>query len=92
MLQSLNIKIQHEKFGVLLDETFGNTGQFKLFLKLVQGCLEMKEDLTFFNGNEFLIHVPHSYLINSIITTKVDNYSMAEHLVKKSKLEAQEIK
>jgi hypothetical protein len=92
MVLSHNIKIQHEQFGVLLNEQFANPGQFKLFLKMVQGCIEMKEDLTFFNGSDFFIHVPVSYLVNSIIVTKVDSYTMAEHLVKKSKLEAQEIK
>jgi hypothetical protein len=87
-----NIKIQHETFGVLLNETFVNGTQFKIFLNMVQGCLELKNDLTFFNGNDFLIHVPHKYLVNSIITTNVDNYTLAEHLINKSKMEALETK
>jgi hypothetical protein len=82
------IKIQHEIFGVLLNETFVNGTQFKIFLSMVQGCLELKNDLTFFNGNDFLIHVPHRYLIESIITTSVDaSLTLAEHLIQKSKLE-----
>jgi len=87
-----NIKIQHETFGILLDETFVNGTQFKLFLKMVQGCIELKNDLTFFNGTDFLIHVPYKHLVGSIITTAVDNYSLAEHLVNKSKIEALETK
>jgi hypothetical protein len=83
-----NIKIQHETFGVLLNETFVNGTQFKIFLSMVQGCLELKNDLTFFNGSDFLIHVPHKYLIDSIITTSVDaSLTLAEHLIQKSKLE-----
>jgi hypothetical protein len=89
-MPSHNIKIQHETFGVLLNETFVNGTQFKLFLKMVQGCIEMKDDLTFFNGVEFLIHIPHKHLVNSIITTNVDSYSLAEHLITKSKIEALE--
>jgi len=89
-MPSHNIKIQHETFGALLNETFVNGAQFKLFLKMVQGCIEMKEDLTFFNGVEFLIHIPHKHLVNSIITTSVDSYSLAEHLITKSKIEALE--
>jgi hypothetical protein len=55
---------------------------------MVQGCLELKNDLTFFNGSDFLIHVPHRYLIDSIITTSVDaSLTLAEHLIQKSKLE-----
>ena len=89
-MPSHTIKIQHETFGVLLNETFVNQTQFKLFLKMIQGCIEMKEDLTFFNGVEFLIHIPHKHLVNSIITTNVDNYTLEEHLITKSKIEALE--
>jgi len=91
MTHTYTIRIQHEKFGELLNEQFVNSGQFKLFLKMVQGCVELKEDLTFLNGSDFFVHIPVSYLLSSIITTKVDNYTMADHLIKKSKLEAQEI-
>jgi hypothetical protein len=87
-LPQYNIKIQHETFGVLLIEAFVNGTLFKIFLCMVQGCLELKNDLTFFNGNDFLIHVPHRYLIESIITTSVDaSLTLAEHLIQKSKLE-----
>ena len=87
-----NVKIQHETFGILLNENFVNPIQFKLFLKMVQGCIETKNDLTFFNGQDFFIHVPFKFLIESIITTNVDNYTLAEHLIQKSKMEALETK
>ena len=92
MAFSQTIKITHEKFGILLEETFVNPVQFKLFLKLVHGCVEMKQDLTSFNGTDFFVHIPHKYLIDSIITTKLDNYTMADHLIQKSKLESLETK
>ncbi len=88
-LPSHHVKIQHETFGVLLDETFVNPGQFKLFLKLVQGCIETKNDLTFFNGVDFMVHIPFKHLVNSIITTKLDMYTLTDHLVNKSKIEAE---
>ena len=44
-MTSHNIKIQHEKFGILLNETFVNGTQFKLFLKMIQGSIELKNDL-----------------------------------------------
>ena len=89
---SYSVKIQHETFGVLLNETFVNGNQFKLFLKMVQGCIELKHDLTFFNGVDFLVHVPYKHLVGSIITTNFDNYTLAEHLINKSKMEAPETK
>jgi len=87
-----NIKIQHETFGTLLNETFVNSTQFKLFLKMVQGCIEMKNDLTFFNGTDFFIHVPFKHLIDSIVVTKIEPYSLTDHMIHKSKMEALETK
>ena len=85
-LSQHNIKIQHETFGVLLNESFANQTQFKLFLKMVQGCIELKNDLTFFNGSDFLIHVPFKYLVESIVLTSVNEYDLADHM--RSKVEA----
>jgi len=82
-----HIKIQHETFGKLLGETFIDGIQFKLFLKMVQGCIELKNDLTFFNGSDFLIHVPYKFLVESIITTSTGIYTMADHM--RSKIEAE---
>jgi len=87
-----NIKIQHEVFGIILNENFVNATQFKLFLKMIQGCIELKNDLTFFNGQDFLVHIPYNHLVCSIITTNVDLYTLSEHLITKSKLEALETK
>lgn len=82
-----NIIIQHETFGKLLEETFIDGTQFKLFLKMIQGCLELKNDLTFFNGGDFLIHIPNKFLVESIITTSTSSYTMADHM--RSKIEAE---
>jgi hypothetical protein len=89
-LSQHNIKIQHETFGILLNETFVDAIQFKLFLKMIQGCLELKNDLTFFNGVDFLVHIPFNHLTNSIIVTNVDTYTLTDHLINKSKVEALE--
>lgn len=81
-----NIKIEHEKFGVLLSETFVDPTQFKLFLKMIHGCLELKNDLTFFNGQDFLVHIPYKHLVNSIVLASNSPYSLSDHA--KSKIEA----
>jgi hypothetical protein len=82
------IKIQHETFGEILSEEFVNDIQFKLFLKMVQGCIELGNDLTFFNGQDFLVHIPHRHLVGSIITTKFKTYGLSDHMIQKSKMEA----
>lgn len=81
-----NIRIENEKFGKLVNETFVDGTQFKLFLKMVHGCLELKNDLTFFNGVDFLVHVPYKYLADSIVLTSVDSFTLADHA--KSKIES----
>ncbi len=83
------VTIQHEKFGVLLSEVFINPTQFKLFLKMIQGCIELKNDLTFFNGTDFLFHIPNKYLVESIILTSTDSYTLTDHYILKSKIQAE---
>ena len=91
-LNQHNIKIIHEYFGIILDETFVNANQFKLFIKMVNGCIESKVDLTFFNGTDFYIHIPLKHLSGSIIRTSVEAYTMSDHIRNKSKIEALETK
>lgn len=83
-----NIRVVHETHGLLVDENFVNPTQFKLFLKMIQGCLVTKEDLTFFNGTDFLLHVPFKVLVSSVITTKTDYLTLTEQLINKSKIES----
>ena len=83
---SYNIRIESENFGKLINETFVDSIQFKIFLKMVHGCLELKNDLTFFNGVDFLVHVPYKYLAESIVLTSIDTFTLADHA--KSKIEA----
>lgn len=87
-----NIRVINEVHGILLDETFVNPAQFKLFLKMVQGCIVMKEDLTFFNGVDFFVHIPYRFLVDSIITTKIEYTTLTDQLMNKSKIEADAIR
>lgn len=87
-MNSYTIKIQHETFGSILEQTFSDAVQFKLFLKIVNACLEQKSNLDFFNGVDFLIHIPFKHLENSIIMTSSDNYTITEHFMKKNKIES----
>ena len=80
------VKIQNEKFGTILNENFVDPTQFKLFLKMIQGCIELKNDLSFFNGVEFLVHIPHRILVDSVITTSIETLGVSD--IVKSKIEA----
>jgi hypothetical protein len=55
---------------------------------MIQGCIELKNDFTYFNGNDFLVHIPHKYLIESIVTTGMDmSLTLTEHMVQKLNFE-----
>jgi hypothetical protein len=60
--------------------------QFKIFLKMVHGSLVLEEDLSFFNGDTFLVHIPSKVLKDSVIFTNVKQVSLTEQV--KSKIEA----
>lgn len=81
-----NIRIVHDKFGDLVNESFVDSTQFKLFLKMVHGCIELENNLSFFNGNDFLIHIPSKHLVDCIVITSMDEVSMVDQV--RSKVEA----
>lgn len=87
-VQTHKIKIIHEKFGVLLEETFVDPIQFKLFLKMIDGCITLKNDLTFFNGVDFFVNIPKKILVQCIVVTNKNNYTLVDHLITKSQIEA----
>ena len=80
------IKVMSEKFGTLLNEVFVDETQFKIFLQLVHGCLELGNDLRFYNGQTFLVSIPYKYLSDSVIVTGTEEINMMEQV--KSKIEA----
>ena len=74
------INIINENFGTILSESFVDPIQFKIFLKMVDGALNLKEDLSYFDGNTFLVHIPHKILKESLILTNVKEVSIGEQV------------
>ena len=74
------IRIMNEKFGNLLAESFVDPIQFKIFLKMVDGALNVGEDLSYFDGNTFLVHIPHKILKESVVLTNVSEISVSEQV------------
>jgi|TARA_R110000803_G_C11947285_1_gene317263 hypothetical protein len=89
MVLERNIRIIHPTFGELLNDSYDDDTQFKLFLKMVHSCIGLEQDLSFFNGKDFLVHVPYVLLKQSIIlgNTKVEELTLGEYAVRKSKME-----
>ena len=79
------INIINENFGTILSESFVDPIQFKIFLKMVDGALNLKEDLSFYDGNLFLVHIPHKILKESIVLTKLTPITIGEQV--RNKLE-----
>lgn len=86
MKTGFNIRIIHENFGELLNETFVDQTQFKIFLKMVHASVELKEHLSFFNGETFYINIPAKTLVNCIIVTNTIEVSIVDQV--RSKIEA----
>lgn len=63
-----------------MNESFVDPIQFKIFLKMVDGALNLKEDLSYFDGNTFLVHIPHKILKESLILTNVKEVSIGEQV------------
>jgi hypothetical protein len=74
------VRIMNEKFGNLLTESFVDPIQFKIFLKMIDGALNVGEDLSYFDGNTFLVHIPHKILKESVILTNVNEISINEQV------------
>jgi hypothetical protein len=74
------IRIMNEKFGTLLTESFVDPIQFKIFLKMVDGALNLGEDLSYFDGNTFLVHIPNKILKESVILTNVSEINVVEQV------------
>jgi hypothetical protein len=79
--------IVHSKFGEVLNETFMDEVQFKIFLNMVHSSIEMNQNLSTFNGKDFLVHVPSSILKECLVIGNSKEMSMAEVVMAKSKLE-----
>ena len=90
MSQVHYITIQHEKFGILYKEEYFDMTEFCLFLKMVQGCIELKNDLTFFDGGIRFLHIPSKTLSECLITTKTEQWTLVDHM--KSKTQKQTVK
>lgn len=74
------VTIMNEKFGNLLSESFVDPIQFKIFLKMIDGALNLKEDLSYYDGNTFMVHIPHKILKESVILTNTKEVTVAEQV------------
>jgi hypothetical protein len=54
---------------------------------MIHSCLELKQDLTTFNGRDFLMHVPFEILRQSLILGNVETVTLGEYATIKSKME-----
>lgn len=82
-----NVVIVHPKFGEVLNETFMDEVQFKIFLNMVHSSIELNQNLSTFNGKDFLVHVPSNILKECLVIGKAKEVSMAEVVLAKSRME-----
>ena len=73
--------------GVLLEESFVDPIQFKIFLQSINGCLKTNSDLDFFNGVNFILHIPFDILKESVVMGKTNPETLTEKMMGKSLIE-----
>jgi len=87
MITQKYVTLTHPTHGKLVNETFLDQVQFKLFLQMIHSCLELKEDFTTFNGKDFLVHIPYQVLRECIIIGNTVETTFTEVALMKSKIE-----
>ena len=86
MVSVKNILLVHPKYGELINETFVDETQFKIFLKMIHTSLALGNDFTTYNGKDFLIYVPNVMLKECLVLGNTKDMTMADVVVAKSKL------
>jgi len=82
-----SILVVHPKYGELISETFLDETQHKIFLKMLHTSVALGNDFSTYNGKDFFIHVPNVMLKECLILGQVQEVSMSDVVVAKSKLE-----
>jgi len=54
---------------------------------MVHSSIELNQNLSTFNGKDFLVHIPSSILKESLVIGKSTKVSLSEVVIAKSKLE-----
>lgn len=73
------LNFMHPDLGELTCPTFTDATQFKLFCKMVQSALALKENLTTYDAQELFVHIPYNVLVESIIVSKVNDLTLADY-------------
>ncbi len=82
-----HVSIIHPTYGEVISENFLDDTQFKIFLNLIHSSIELNQDISTFNGKDFLIHVPAKILKECLVVGTAKELSMSDVVIAKSKLE-----
>jgi len=76
----------HPTMGPITNPVFTDQVQFRIFCKMVQGCLALKQDLTTYDAQELFIHIPYKVLVESVVVSKVNGINIADVVKERAKL------
>ncbi len=76
----------HPTMGPITNPMFTDQVQFRIFCKMVQGCLALKQDLTTYDAQELFIHIPYKVLVESVVVSKVNGMNIADVVKERAKL------
>lgn len=79
----------HPVLGELTSPTFTDQTQFRIFCKMVQASLALKQDLTTYDAQDLFIHIPYKVLVESVVVSKVNGLNLADYVKEKAKISTQ---
>jgi hypothetical protein len=73
------VEIINKNFGTILEKSFSDETQMKIFLKLIHISIVRKESLDYYDGYCDFIHVPFDILDESLIVSKQDQRNLSDY-------------
>jgi hypothetical protein len=81
----MTIEVIHPKFGMLVNKSFDDDIQMKLFVNMFHVSLVKKESFDYYDGKCDMIHIPYKVLNKSIIVTNESKRTLSEYFMMNQK-------
>ncbi len=78
------VNIIHPEYGKIVEESFKDATQLKLFLRMIQDSIDTNDSFHHFNVTDTLIQIPSKILKNCLIFTNQNSISYTEQVLSKT--------
>jgi hypothetical protein len=82
-MKIITLNIIHPEYGKIVEETFQDATQIKLFLRMVQDSIDTNTSFNHYNITDTLIQIPSKVLKECLIFTNKKQVSYTEQVLSK---------